>query len=177
MRWNESADDRPSPALVHLKRAVVLGQPFVQPDRHGAREVVGHHVDVLVENRAQRVLAVSVGERDDIHVVAREEVAAEPDRLAVVAWDVGFEGSRRLEHDDDRRHGGGSARARNHAREGVAEPLEFFGDFADATLAGLPVNDEVGRLDARPLGGLGWRRGEEDAGRNDAEPHGSILLS
>jgi hypothetical protein len=129
-----------------------------------------------VENRPQRVLAVSVGKRDDIHVIAREEVAAELDRLAVVARDVGFEGSRRREDDHDRRHRGGSARARNHAGEGVAEPLEFFGDFADATLAGLPVHDEVGRLDARPLGRLGWRRGEKDAGRSDAEPHVSILV-
>ena len=41
-----------------------------------SRDVVDHHVDVLVKNRAQRVFAVSVGHRDDIHVVAREEVAA-----------------------------------------------------------------------------------------------------
>ena len=172
MRRNRPADERAPAAVLHLEGAVVLRQPFVEPERHALRHVVDDEVHVLVKDGAQRFVAIGVGERDDVHVVAREEVAAEPDRLAVEAGTVGFEGPRRSEDHDHRRHGGRRSRARDHARERFAEPFELVGDLADAALAGFAIDDEVGRLDAHPFGGPGRDGRQQEAGEKSAEAHG-----
>ena len=175
MRRNRAADKRAPAAVLDLEGAVVLRQAFIQPERHALRDVVDDEVHVLVKDRAQRFVAVGIGERDDVHVLAREEVASEFDGPAVEAGTVGFEGARRSEHDDDRRHGGRRSRARDHARECFAESFELVGDLPDAAFAGFAVDDEVGRLDAHPVGGPARDHGQQEAGDESAEAHGPIL--
>ena len=120
----------------------------------------------LVKDRAQRFGAVPVGERDDVHVVAGEEVAAEPDRFAVEAGNEGSNERCESEYDDDRRHCGRRARARDHPRQRLAEALELVGDFAHAALAGFTVDDEVGCLDADPVS-RGWKHAGENQRKRD----------
>ncbi len=155
VRRNRPSDERARARGVDQERAVVLGQAFVEPKRQAIRHVVDDQMHILVKDGAQHFIALAIGERDDVHVVAREEVAAERDWLAVVAGDVRCKGPRRAKDYDDRGDSRGPVRAGNHAPERVPEALELLRDLAHAAFAGFTVNDEVGRLDAHPLGGPG----------------------
>ena len=171
-------DDRqPDPGLVlaGLERAVVLGEPLVEPERQGRVVVVHHVVQVLVIDDQPLVAVLVAVDRHIVGELPGEEVAAGVEGAAVVGPLVRPERSGVAEDEDI----GGDRRIERQPRrelgEGVAEAFEIGADAAGLRLAGVAEQREARRADRDPLlFRSGQRQGRQAEGQEKDRDRGGV---
>ena len=131
-----------------LERAVVLSEPFVEPDGRVLESVVNEQVRVFVKDDVERVLSSGQfrGQRDVVDVAPGLKIT----RGVRMRLERSV-GSVALEHYDRRGH----RRAENHVRkepgEDFAKLLEFQPNLSDLFLAVVPHHEEILRAHADPV--------------------------
>jgi hypothetical protein len=151
MRQDFLADEGFAPAVLQLVGAVVLRQPFVQPDGNVPARVRDDEMRIFVEDHAQAVGRRRGVDGDVVHVGPPEEQPAQLDWLPVESWLEGREGAIGREDQDD--CGGRGARypVGQHPAERFAERFELDGDVPKRRHARIADHDEVGAVHAVPV--------------------------